>query len=114
MAASLSITSSVVSPELFELPWDRPLEKWPQDTVAALPKGISRHVVRFIHMGKHIVAVKETTEALAIREYDMLRKLDRLDVPCVEPVAIVSGRLDKHGEALPTGQGSRLCRRNLL
>ncbi|HAA78763.1 MAG TPA: DUF4032 domain-containing protein [Microbacteriaceae bacterium] len=113
MAASLSITSSVVSPELFELPWDRPLEKWPQDTVAALPKGISRHVVRFIHMGKHIVAVKETTEALAIREYDMLRKLDRLDVPCVEPVAIVSGRLDKHGEALPTALVTRHLRFSL-
>jgi hypothetical protein len=113
MAASLSITSSVVSPELFELPWDRPLEKWPQDTVAALPKGISRHVVRFIHMGKHIVAVKETTEALAIREYDMLRKLDRLDVPCVEPVAIVSGPLDKHGEALPTALVTRHLRFSL-
>ncbi|MEJ6506666.1 MAG: DUF4032 domain-containing protein [Microbacteriaceae bacterium] len=113
MAGSLSITSSVVSPELFELPWDRPLEKWPQDTVAALPKGISRHVVRFIHMGKHIVAVKETTEALAIREYDMLRKLDRLDVPCVEPVAIVSGRLDKHGEALPTALVTRHLRFSL-
>ena len=113
MAGSLSITSSVVSPELFELPWDKPLEKWPQDTVAALPKGISRHVVRFIHMGKHIVAVKETTEALAIREYDMLRKLDRLDVPCVEPVAIVSGRLDKHGEALPTALVTRHLRFSL-
>ena len=113
MAGSLSITSSVVSPELFELPWDKPLEKWPQDTVAALPKGISRHVVRFIHMGKHIVAVKETTEALAIREYDMLRKLDRLDVPCVEPVAIVSGRLNKHGEALPTALVTRHLRFSL-
>ena len=113
MAGSLSITSSVVSPELFELPWDKPLEKWPQDTVAALPKGISRHVVRFIHMGKHIVAVKETTEALAIREYDMLRKLDRLDVPCVEPVAIVSGRLDKHGEALSAALVTRHLRFSL-
>ena len=113
MPGSLSITSSVVSPELFELPWDKPLEKWPQDTVAALPKGISRHVVRFIHMGTHIVAVKETTEALAIREYDMLRKLDRLDVPCVEPVAIVSGRLNKHGEALPTALVTRHLRFSL-
>ena len=113
MAGSLSITSSVVSPELFDLPWDKPLEKWPDDTVAALPKGISRHIVRFIHMGKHIVAVKETTEALAIREYDMLRKLDRLDVPCVEPVAIVSGRLNKKGEPLPTALVTRHLRFSL-
>ena len=113
MAGSLSITSSVVSPELFDLPWDKPLEKWPDDTVAALPKGISRHIVRFIHMGKHIVAVKETTEALAIREYDMLRKLDRLDVPCVEPVAIVSGRLNNKGEPLPTALVTRHLRFSL-
>jgi len=113
MAGSLSITSSVVSPELFDLPWVKPLEKWPDDTVAALPKGISRHIVRFIHMGKHIVAVKETTEALAIREYDMLRKLDRLDVPCVEPVAIVSGRLNKKGEPLPTALVTRHLRFSL-
>ena len=96
-----------MAPELFDLPWDISLEDWPEDTIAALPKGISRHIVRFIHLGDHIVAVKETTEALAIREYDMLHKLDRLDVPCVEPVAIVSGRRDKDGEELPAALVTR-------
>ncbi|MDP4899394.1 MAG: DUF4032 domain-containing protein, partial [Pontimonas sp.] len=90
-----------MAPELFELPWDIALEDWPEETIAALPKGISRHIVRFIHLGNHIVAVKETTEALAVREYEMLQKLNRLDVPCVEPVAIVSGRVDTKGEELP-------------
>ena len=113
MSASLSITASVASPELLELPWDVPLELWPDENVAALPKGISRHTVRFIYLGKHIVAVKETTEPLAIREYDMLRKLDRLDVPCVEPVAIVSGRVDKNGEELPTALVTRHLRFSL-
>jgi hypothetical protein len=35
---------------------------------------------------------------LAVREYDMLKRSTELDVPCVEPVAIVSGRVDKQGE----------------
>ena len=102
-----------MAPELFDLPWDISLEAWPADTIAALPKGISRHIVRFIHLGDHIVAVKETTEALAIREYDMLHKLDRLDVPCVEPVAIVSGRRDKDGVELPAALVTRHLRFSL-
>ena len=101
------------SAELLELPWDSPLEKWPKAAVAALPKGISRHIVRFVHLGPHIVAIKETTQALAVREYDMLRKLDRLDVPCVEPVAIVSGRTDHTGDPLPTALVTRHLRFSL-
>ena len=113
MSTSLSITASEMAPELFELPWDIALEDWPEETIAALPKGISRHIVRFIHLGNHIVAVKETTEDLAVREYEMLQKLNRLDVPCVEPVAIVSGRVDKKGEELPAGLVTRHLRFSL-
>jgi len=113
MSASLSITASMGSAELLELPWDSPLEKWPKAAVAALPKGISRHIVRFVRLGPHIVAIKETTQALAVREYDMLRKLDRLDVPCVEPVAIVSGRTDHTGDPLPTALVTRHLRFSL-
>jgi hypothetical protein len=101
MAPSLSISAAEPSPELLDLPWSTALEQWPEDTIAALPKGISRHIVRFVHLGEHIVAVKETTEELARREYDLLRTLEKLDVPSVEPVAIVSGRTDEHGEPLP-------------
>lgn len=113
MSTSLSITASVANAELLELPWDLPLERWPDKNVAALPKGISRHVVRFIYMGKHIVAVEETTEILALREYDMLKRLDKIDVPCVETVAIVSGRQDKHGNPLPTALVTRHLRFSL-
>ena len=113
MSTSLSITASDMAPELFELPWDIALEDWPEETIAALPKGISRHIVRFIHLGNHIVAVKETTEALAVREFEMLQKLDRLDVPCVEPVAIVSGRVDKKSEELPAALVTRHLRFSL-
>ena len=100
MSASLSITSALTDPALLDLPWQLPLELWPDDAIASLPKGISRHLVRFVHMSDFVVAVKETTEEMARREYDMLRTLQRLDIPCVEPVAVITGRLDVDGEEL--------------
>mgnify|MGYP000179815600 CR=1 FL=1 len=60
MSRSLSISAAEPSPELLDLPWDLPLERWPDETIAALPKGISRHIVRFVYLGDHIVAVKGT------------------------------------------------------
>ncbi len=100
MSSSLSITSAVPDPAMLDLPWNLPLEVWPEETIAALPKGISRHLVRFVHLEGFVVAVKETTAELARREYDMLRTLQRLEVPCVEPVAVVTGRVADDGEEL--------------
>jgi hypothetical protein len=99
-SAALSITSAVPDPALLDLPWDLPLELWPDETIAALPKGISRHLVRFVRLGEHVLAVKETTEEMAQREYDLLRTLNRLDMPCVEPVAVITNRTAADGEAL--------------
>ncbi|HEY9366430.1 MAG TPA: DUF4032 domain-containing protein [Agromyces sp.] len=100
MSGSLSITSAMADPALLDLPWDLPLEAWPSDTIAALPKGISRHLVRFAHLGAHIVAIKETTAEMAKGEYEMLRTLQRLDIPCVEPAAVITNRTDAEGDAL--------------
>jgi len=97
---ALSITSAVPDPALLDLPWNLPLADWPTEHIAALPKGISRHLVRFVHLAGHVIAVKETTSELARQEYDMLRTLQRLDVPCVEPVAVISNRTDAAGEPL--------------
>ena len=33
---------------LANLPWDQPLESWPEDEVLTSMRGISRHVVRLI------------------------------------------------------------------
>jgi hypothetical protein len=99
-SAALSITSAVPDPALLDLPWDLPLELWPDETIAALPKGISRHLVRFVRLGEHVLAVKETTEEMAQREYDLLRTLNRLDMPCVEPVAVITNRRAADGEPL--------------
>ena len=78
-----------------------PLEAWPQETIAALPKGLSRHTVRFAHLGDHVIAIKETLLDLAKREYEVLKRLEKLDVPCVEPFAIISNRKDLEGNDLP-------------
>jgi len=98
--SALSITSAVPDPAMLDLPWELPLELWPDETIAALPKGISRHLVRFVHLEGFVVAIKETSAELARREYDMLRTLQRLDIPCVEPVAVVTGRVAPDGEEL--------------
>lgn len=100
MSGSLSITSAMADPALLDLPWHLPLESWPSDTIAALPKGISRHLVRFAHLGGHVVAIKETTAEMAKGEYEMLRTLQRLEIPCVEPVAVITNRTDDEGEEL--------------
>ncbi|MGZ0243177.1 MAG: DUF4032 domain-containing protein, partial [Actinomycetales bacterium] len=78
-----------------------PLEDWPKENIAALPKGLSRHTVRFAHLNDHVIAIKETLFDLAKREYEMLRKLEKLDIPCVEAFAIIQEREDLDGNPLP-------------
>jgi hypothetical protein len=97
----LDITAATAEPALLDLPWQLPLENWPNENIAALPKGLSRHTVRFAHLGEHVIAIKETLIELAKREYEMLRKLEKLDVPCVEPFAIINNRTDAQGNPLP-------------
>jgi Domain of unknown function (DUF4032)/Lipopolysaccharide kinase (Kdo/WaaP) family len=99
-AASLQITAARPYPELLDLPWEVPLEEWPEEHLAALPRGISRHVVRFVKVGGRVIAVKETNAEIAHREYRMLRMLNRLEVPSVAPVAVITGRVDHDGEPL--------------
>lgn len=101
MHDALRITASTVDPGLLSLPWSLPLAKWPSNTIVSLPKGLSRHLVRFADLSGTVVAVKETTEEMAQREYEMLGNLARLDVPCVSRVAVIAGRTDAKGEHLP-------------
>ena len=98
--ASLSITAATTDERLLDQPWHLALEDWPAENLAALPRGLSRHVVRFAPLGAGVVAIKETNEAAARHEYQMLRKLQRLGIPCVEPVAVMTGRMRTDGSAL--------------
>ncbi len=101
MPNQLNITAATAEPALLDLPWHLPLEDWPKENIAALPKGLSRHTVRFAHLGDHVIAIKETLFDLAKREYEMLRRLEKLDIPCVEPFAIINNRSDRDGNELP-------------
>ncbi|MGH8968451.1 MAG: DUF4032 domain-containing protein [Actinomycetes bacterium] len=88
----LKIISAPGDPALLDLPWDVPLEQWPEEQLVALPRGISRHIVRFVRLGGVVYAVKEVGERLARHEYNLLRRLERLDLPSVEAVGVIMGR----------------------
>jgi hypothetical protein len=85
---------------MLDLPWELPLETWPDEHLAALPRGISRHVVRFVKLSGRVLAVKEIKADIAVREYQLLRMLNRLDLPVVEPFGVVSGRTAADGTPL--------------
>lgn len=100
MAKSMKIAATTVASQLLQLPWHLPLEQWPMKWLAALPQGISRHVVRFVNLDDRVIAVKEIGEFTAHHEYQMLRKLGSLGVPAVRPLAVITGRKDEKGEPL--------------
>lgn len=102
MPPSLQITAANLDPALLDLPWATALENWPDDDLALLPRGISRHIVRFVKLSGRVVAIKEIGETVAFHEYEELRNLNRLEAPAVAPLAVVSGRSSPSGELLET------------
>lgn len=96
----LRIVATKPNPTLVTLPWHLPLEEWAEELTVPLPRGISRHVVRIVRLDSDVYAVKETREPIAFREYRMLRDLRRLDLPAVEPVAVVAGRESADGQPI--------------
>ena len=109
----LRIVASRPDPALVTLPWHLPLEEWTDDYVIPLPRGLSRHVVRIVRLKAEVYAVKETREAMAFREYRMLRDLRRLDLPAVEPVAVIAGRESPAGEEIEPALVTRHLRYSL-
>ncbi|MGZ6792037.1 MAG: DUF4032 domain-containing protein [Mycobacteriales bacterium] len=99
---ALHVRGEPTHPELLDLPWSLPLEHWPAERLVGLPRGISRHVVRFVRVQGTVFAVKEIPSWSAEREYDVLRALERSRVPSVHPVGIVEGRRCADGTELET------------
>jgi len=97
---ALEITAAGADPALLDLPWSVPLENWPDEHLAALPRGISRHVVRFVKVSGRVIAAKEIKADLALREYNLLRFLTKIGQPCVQPFGVVKGRITPDGEEL--------------
>lgn len=82
-----------VASGLLSLPWHLPLEEWEDERLIEIRnRGTSRHVVRFVAEMGRLYALKEMHEVLARREYRLLRRLNDLGIPAVEPLGIVVDR----------------------
>jgi hypothetical protein len=79
-------------PAGLELPWATPLEQWPDERCTDVERGLHRNPVRFVAHDNAIYAIKELLEHVAEREYALLRSLQELSMPVVEPVGLVTDR----------------------
>jgi hypothetical protein len=88
---------------LLALPWDRPLNTWPEDVLTTVPqRGISRHVVRFVADEGTIYALKEIVEPLARKEYALLTDFAAQGLPTVDVLGICVDRPDDQPAILIT------------
>jgi uncharacterized protein DUF4032 len=96
MAAALTIRPG--HPDFLGLPWEVPLEQWNLPNLLDLPKGISRHEVRFLAYPAGIYVVKELAAAPARNDYAVLRQLESVGAPAVVAVGLVEHRTSDHTE----------------
>jgi tRNA A-37 threonylcarbamoyl transferase component Bud32 len=87
--------------DFLDLPWREPLEEWESTRLVEVPRGIGRHVVRFVDYAGTFFALKELPAEIAAREYRLLRALDERGIAAVEAVGIVSERARDGMEQLP-------------
>ena len=99
MAESLTIRPG--HPDFLDLPWIIPLEEWDLPNILDLPKGISRHEVRFLSYPTGIYVVKELASAPARNDYAVLRELESVGAPTVAAVGLVEHRIED-----PTAEAS--------
>jgi hypothetical protein len=86
-------------PDFLDLPWDVSLPDWQVPNIVELPKGISRHEVRFLQYPEGLYAIKELPTRAARQDYTVLRTLESFGGPAVRPVGLVEGRdPDRHSE----------------
>ncbi len=87
-------------PDFLDLPWSRPLPNWTLPNMLDLPKGISRHEVRFLSYPQGVYVVKELSAQLAENDYTILRGLEAVGAPAVEAVGLVERRTNDPGEEM--------------
>lgn len=88
----MRIASPQDYPSGAELPWSRPLEKWPAELLVQVPRGISRHTVRFVARRGIVYALKELPDEAALKEYRLLRELGERELPVVTTVGLITER----------------------
>ncbi|MEX1004411.1 MAG: DUF4032 domain-containing protein [Acidimicrobiia bacterium] len=97
MAPELTIRTG--HPDFLDLPWDVTLADWQVRNIVELPKGISRHEVRFLQYPEGLYAIKELPTRAARQDYTVLRSLEAFGGPAVRPVGLVERRdPDRHSE----------------
>lgn len=99
VAVRLQMAAPGRHPDFLDLPWGAPLEAWESERLVEVPRGIARHVVRFVNYDGALYALKELPERLARREYRLLRELDEAGIPVVEAVGVVTDRSSGAREA---------------
>jgi hypothetical protein len=97
---SFRVTTLGTNTEVLGLPFDRPLADWSDERTVYVPRGISRHLVRFVDVGGEVFAIKEATDRFVLREHTLLRALAEHSVPVVEAYGTVVERVDNDGEEL--------------
>lgn len=80
-------------------PWSRHLTQWPPELFVEVARGIHRNVVRFISNRGHVYALKELVTPIARNEYRLLRELQEMGLPVVEPVGLITHRDEGVSEA---------------
>ncbi|HET7202299.1 MAG TPA: DUF4032 domain-containing protein [Steroidobacteraceae bacterium] len=79
-------------PAALNLPWSTPLEHWAPELCVEVEPGLHRNPVRFVEHAGAVYAIKELLEHVAEREYTLLRVLEQMSLPVVEPVGLVTDR----------------------
>ena len=97
---SFRLTALGSNTAVLELPLTLPLLEWPDDILVNVPRGMSRHVVRFVELDGDVFAVKEATDRYVLREHQLLRAVAERSVPVVEAFGTVVERVDDAGDEL--------------
>jgi hypothetical protein len=74
-------------PDFLDLPWHLPLARWGEacKRIVEMERGVSRHEVLFVAYHGACYALKEMPFRAAEREYDLLRELEKRQLPAVLP-----------------------------
>jgi hypothetical protein len=74
-----------------DLPWELPFSQWPGNCqrLEEVPVGVSRHPVLFVNYAGKLFALKEMHPKQAATEYELLNRLEVLQLPAVTPVGFV-------------------------
>src|SRR5438876_11352861 len=84
-----TITLRPGNPGLLDLDWARSIADWTTAPLVDLPRGISRHTVRFVAFEQGTYAIKELPLKAAQRAYEPLSLLGVCDGATVRAVGLV-------------------------